>query len=62
VDAIEIGRQSAARLHDELVTLGCDPWKPLMLVTMEADRRGIEINAIEAGSPLLAGAVRPSIR
>lgn len=55
MDAIEIGRQSAARLHDELVALGCDPWKPLGLVTMEADRRGIEINPIEAGSSLLAG-------
>jgi superfamily I DNA/RNA helicase len=56
LDAVELGRQSAAKLHDELIALGCDPWKPLALVAREAERRDIEINAIEPGSPLLAGA------
>lgn len=56
MDAIELGRQSAARLHDDLVAAGCDPWKPLALVAMAADRRNVEINAIERGSPLLSGA------
>ncbi len=56
MDAIELGRQRAAQLHGELIRLGCSPWAPLDLVVRECDRRDIEINAIEPGSPLLAGA------
>ncbi|ATQ69058.1 MULTISPECIES: UvrD-helicase domain-containing protein [Methylosinus] len=56
MDAIELGRQCAATLHDELVGLGCSPWQPLALVTRECERRDIEVTAIDPGSPLLAGA------
>jgi len=56
LDAIELGRQCAAKIHDELVGLGCSPWQPLALVTRECERRDIEITAIDLGSPLLAGA------
>ncbi len=56
MDAIELGRQTATRLHDELVANGVDPDDPMALVNAEAGRRGIEINPIAPGSPLLAGA------
>ncbi|WP_375461439.1 UvrD-helicase domain-containing protein [uncultured Enterovirga sp.] len=56
MDAIELGRQRAAEIHDELVGLGCSPWQPLALVTRDCERRDIEISAIDRGSPLLAGA------
>lgn len=56
MDAIELGRQAAARLHDELVAKGVDPDDPLAMVMAEAERRGVEVNPIRAGSPLLAGA------
>jgi Zn-dependent peptidase ImmA (M78 family) len=56
LDAIELGRQRAATLHDELIGLGCSLWRPLALATRECERRGIEVTAIDRGSPLLAGA------
>ena len=56
MDAIELGRQRAAEIHDELVGLGCSPWRPLAIVTLACEQRDIEITAIDPGSPLLAGA------
>jgi superfamily I DNA/RNA helicase len=53
MDAIELGRQSASALHAELVAEGCDPWNPMALVEAEAKRRGIDIEAIALGSPVL---------
>lgn len=56
VDAIELGRQTAESVHARLVEEGVDPWDSMAIVNAAASRRQIEITAVKAGSPLLAGA------
>ena len=57
MDAVELGRQEAARLHDAAVALGHDPWLPMAMVGAAARACGIsEINGVKPGSPLLTGA------
>ena len=55
MDAIELARQRAAELHDELVHLGSDPTEPYQLVLCEANRRDIEVRAYQPGDPTLNG-------
>jgi superfamily I DNA/RNA helicase/Zn-dependent peptidase ImmA (M78 family) len=55
LDAVELGRQTAARIHAELLEEGCDPWDPMAIVVAAAARCGInEITPLRPGSPLLA--------
>lgn len=55
MDAIELGRQRAAALHADLVTQGCDPWKPMDIARLAAASLGIdEVLPLPKGSPLLA--------
>lgn len=54
MDAVELGRQEAAKINAELVAAGCDPWSPMALVEAAAKRAGIaEITALKPGSALL---------
>ena len=55
MDAIELARQRAAVLHDELVHMGSDPTEPYELVRSEAIRRDIEVRAYRPGDPTLGG-------
>lgn len=55
MDAVELARQRAAVLHDEVVAAGADPWKPWAIVETAARLRGIDLEPINPGSPLLAG-------
>lgn len=56
MDAVELGRQTAASIHAELIEKGCDPWDPMAIVRAAAKLRDIdEITALPPGSPLLAG-------
>ncbi len=43
MDAFEPIRDSAARLHDELVSVGVDPLKPLALVEAAIRRLDLEL-------------------
>ena len=56
MDAIELGRQTAAGLHAELVAAGHDGWNPMAIVRALAERRGIDISRVEPGSGLLGKA------
>lgn len=55
MDAIEIGRQTAGRLHLEAVTRGCDPWRPYDFVLAEARRRDLEVEKVPSGDVRLHG-------
>ena len=55
MDAVELARQRAAALHDAAVAGGADPWDPIDIVTSVAADRGLDIELVEAGSPILAG-------
>lgn len=56
MDAFELVRQSASRLHGELASRGADPFKPLEMV--EAAFRHVDVNLfwLPAGDPALKGA------
>ncbi|WP_455186637.1 UvrD-helicase domain-containing protein, partial [Azospirillum palustre] len=55
MDAIELARQHAARLHDDVVGKGADAWCPLAIATATAKKLELDIERIEPGSPLLSG-------
>ena len=55
MDAIEVARQRAAELHEELVQLGARPTEPYEFVRCEAERRDIEVRAYRPGDPMLGG-------
>lgn len=55
MDAVELARQRAAALHDAAVAAGADPWSPVAIVTAVAAGRGLDVEPVEAGSPILAG-------
>lgn len=54
MDAVEIARQHAARLHDSAVANGADAWSPLAIATAVAKGKKLDLEPIEPGSPLLA--------
>lgn len=55
MDAVEIARHRAAALHEMVVSDGTDPWDPHAIATAVALARGLDVEPIEPGSPLLAG-------
>ncbi|WJY19675.1 UvrD-helicase domain-containing protein [Alteriqipengyuania flavescens] len=55
MDAVELARQRAAALHDAAVAGGADPWNPIDIVTAVAADRGLDVEPVDAGSPILAG-------
>jgi superfamily I DNA/RNA helicase len=55
VDAVEIARQRAAALHDAVIAGGADPWDPIDIVMAVAADKGLDVEPVEAGSPILAG-------
>ena len=57
MDAVELARQDAARLHAEAVAQGVDSWSPLAIVAAAARASDIEeIAGLKPGSALLNGA------
>ncbi|HMO11133.1 MAG TPA: UvrD-helicase domain-containing protein, partial [Actinotalea sp.] len=56
MDAFEAIRDKASRLHDKLVTAGCDPLNPAQLVGAAADDLGLEVVTLPKGDPALKGA------
>jgi len=50
MDAIEISRQTAERLHLEAVKRGCDPWRPYAFVLAEAVRRDLVVEKARSGT------------
>src|ERR1700761_941586 len=55
MDAIELARQAAARLHAEAVANGHDPWKPYAFAKAEAERRGLDVEVTAQGAAVLDG-------
>jgi DNA helicase-2/ATP-dependent DNA helicase PcrA len=55
MEAFEPIRDSATRLHDELVSVGVDPLKPLALVEAAIRQLGLELFWLVAGDPALKG-------
>jgi Zn-dependent peptidase ImmA (M78 family) len=55
MDAIEISRQTAERLHLEAVKRGCDPWRPYAFVLAEAARRDLVVEKVPIGDVRLHG-------
>lgn len=55
MNALELARQRAAEIHDELVRLGANPTRPYEFVRCEAARRDIEIRVYQKGDPMLLG-------
>lgn len=56
MDAVELGRQEAARINARLIADGCDPWDPLALVSAAAEQANIsEITGVKPGSAFLNG-------
>jgi DNA helicase II / ATP-dependent DNA helicase PcrA len=55
MEAFEPIRDSAARLHDELVSCGVDPLKPVKFVEAAIQRLGLELFWLTAGDPALKG-------
>src|SRR5689334_9653708 len=56
MEAFESIRQSAARLHEELVSTGADPLDPLSLVEAAARKLELELNWLRPDDPALKGA------
>lgn len=56
MEAFEPIRQSAARLHDELVSAGADPLDPVSLVEAAVRKLELELNWLRPGDPALKGA------
>jgi superfamily I DNA/RNA helicase len=56
MDAVELARQAAAQLHDELVREGHNPSDPYAFAVAEASRRDIEVTALAPGATMLEGA------
>lgn len=55
MDAVELARQRAAGLHDEMVSKGADPWDPEALVNAAALSLELDIESVEPGSAILEG-------
>ena len=55
MDAVELARQTAAELHAQAIARGLNPWQPYEFARAEADRRGIDVESIAPGAPLLNG-------
>ena len=55
MDAVELARQRAAALHDEVVSKGADPWDPEALVKAAASSLELDIELVEPGSAILEG-------
>ena len=56
MEAFETIRDSAARLHNELVSGGVDALKPMALVEAALSRLGLEVFWLTSGDPALKGA------
>lgn len=55
MDAVELARQTAARLHAEAVAVGHDPRQPYDFACREASRRGLDVERTRPGAPMLDG-------
>ncbi|KPB00675.1 ATP-dependent helicase [Ahrensia marina] len=55
MDQIELARQKATELHDNLVAKGGDPANPLEFILREAKRRDIEVRTYSKGHAQLEG-------
>jgi superfamily I DNA/RNA helicase len=55
MDAVELARQAAARLHEQAVAKGHDPWKPYAFAKAEAARRGLDVEVAAKGAAVLDG-------
>jgi superfamily I DNA/RNA helicase len=55
MDAVELARQSAALLHDQVVKAGFSPWRPYEFALQGARSRGIDVEPTAAGAPVLNG-------
>ncbi|OGA57258.1 MAG: DNA helicase UvrD [Burkholderiales bacterium RIFCSPHIGHO2_01_FULL_64_960] len=55
MDAIEVGRQTAAGLHAQAVAAGCDPWRPYSFAVAEAKRRDLDVEQVSPGAANLKG-------
>lgn len=56
MEAFEVIRGPAARLHDELVSAGVDPLKPMALVEAALSRLDLKLFWLTPGDPALKGA------
>lgn len=56
MDALELARQHAKRLHDEAVERGSDPWTPYQFAVEIADELGITVEPCAPGAAILDGA------
>ena len=56
MDAVELARQYAKRLHDQAVERGSDPWSPYEFAVDIANELGITVEACAPGAALLDGA------
>lgn len=56
MDAIELARQHAKRLHDKAVECGSDPWTPYQFAVGIANRLGITVEPCAPGAAILDGA------
>lgn len=56
MDAVELARQYAKRLHDQAVERGSDPWSPYQFAVDIANELGIAVEACAPGAALLDGA------
>jgi superfamily I DNA/RNA helicase/Zn-dependent peptidase ImmA (M78 family) len=55
MDAIELARQVAERLHTQAVANGHDPWEPFAFARAEAERRGLDVEVAARGAAVLDG-------
>jgi superfamily I DNA/RNA helicase len=55
MDAVELARRAAARLHEQAVARGLDPWAPFAFAVAEARRRDLDIEATSPGAAVLDG-------
>ena len=55
MDAVELGRQRAAELHNKAVQRGLDPWMAYEFVVDEALRNGYDVEDVVPGAVMLDG-------
>lgn len=55
MDAVELARQAASRLHNTAVAAGWSPADPLQFAKAEANRRNIDVYEVSADHPGLKG-------
>ena len=56
MDGFEQVRVAATRLHESVLSIGCDPVDPWALVTTAIDHLDLELACVPAGDPALKGA------